>query len=205
VPPASTAVLGAGVLGQAAARAAVGLGGEVMLLDADVAQLRLAQHKLPRPVPTMVATAHNIERALSFADLVIASPAARGERAPLLVTRTMLRRMRPRSVFMDFAIDMGGCAETSRPTYFPNPTYTEEGVVHCCVPNMPTIVARSATKALSNTTRPWVLELAESGVGQALARNPLLRSGTYLRDGLCVMPSLCALFNLEPATLGAPD
>jgi len=203
VPPANTVILGTGVLGQAAARAAVGVGAEVMLLDADIGQLRAAVDRLPRAVPTMVATPHNIQRALAFADLVIASPASRGERAPILVTREMLRRMKPRSVFMDFAIDMGGCAETSRPSYFPEPTYVEEGVIHCCVPNLPTIVARSATQALTNTILPWVLELVDQGVDAALAANPMLRRGTYLRNGRCVMPSLCEMFDLPVDTTGA--
>jgi alanine dehydrogenase len=203
VPPANTVILGTGVLGQAAARAAVGLGAEVLLLDTDIAQLRRAQDRLPRPVPTMLATTHNVERALAFADLVIASPAARGERSPLLLTREMLGRMKPRSVFMDFAIDMGGCAETSRPTYFPNPTFVAEGVVHFCVPNLPAIVARSATQALTNTLLPLVLELADGGTDAVLAANPMLRRGTYLHRGRCVMPSLCELFNLAPETIGA--
>ncbi len=204
VPPANTVILGTGVLGQAAARAAVGLGAEVLMLDSDIGQLRLALHRLQRAVPTMIATAYNIERALAFADLVIASPASRGEPAPCLVTRDMLRRMKPRSVFMDFAIDMGGCAETSRPTYFPNPSYVAEGVVHFCVPNLPTIVARSATQALTNTVLPWVLELAEHGIDAVLKDNPMLHRGTYLHHGRCVNPTLRELFGLDPAAVGAP-
>jgi len=199
VPPANLVILGTGVLGQAAARAAVGLGAEVLLLDSDIAQLRRALDRLPRAVPTMIATPHNLERALAFADLVIASPAARGERSPVLITRAMLKRMKPRSVFMDFAIDMGGCAETSRPSYFPNPTYEAEGITHFCVPNLPTIIARSATQALTNTVLPWVLDLVEQGVDAAIAKDPMLRRGTYLHHGRCVMPSLCESFGLTPA------
>ena len=199
VPPANLVILGTGVLGRAAARTAVGLGAEVLLLDSDIGQLRHALGHLPHPVPTQIATPHNIERALSFADLVIASPAARGERAPTLVTREMLRRMKRRAVFMDFAIDMGGCAETSRPSYFPDPTYLEEGVRHFCVPNLPSIVARSATQALTNTVLPWVVELSDCGVDAALEVNPMLKRGTYLHHGLCVMPSLCELFDLPVA------
>jgi len=203
VPPANTVILGTGVLGQAAARAAVGVGAEVMLLDADIGALRRVLGHLPRAVPTMIATPHHIERALASADVVIASPAARGERAPLLITRDMLRRMKPRSILMDFAIDMGGCAETSRPSYFPDPTYIEERVRHFCVPNLPTIVAQSATQALTNTVLPWVVELGD-GIDAALKKNPMLRRGTYLHHGRCVMPQLAELFHWPmPAGAGA--
>ena len=196
VTPGQIVILGTGVLGQAAARAAVGLGAEVLLLDADIAQLRRALDRLPRPVPTMAATPHNIARALAFADLVIASPAARGDRAPVIVTRAMLGKMKPRSVIMDLAIDMGGCLETSHPTYFPQPTYETEGILHFCVPNLPTIAARSATQALTNTVLPWVLELADRGTEAALAENAALRRGTYLFGGKCVKESLAELFGL---------
>ncbi len=202
VPPANLVILGTGVLGQAAARAAVGIGAEVLLLDNDIGQLRRALDRLPRAVPTMVATPANLERALQFADLVIASPGSRGERAPLLITRALLRTMKPRSILMDLAIDMGGCCETSRPTSFPNPTYEAEGVTHFCVPNLSTIVARSATRALTNTVLPLVLELVEHGTDAALAQHPMLRRGTYLHHGRCAMPSLCESFGLDYQPVG---
>ena len=202
VPPANLVIIGAGVLGQAAARAAVGIGAEVLLLDNDIGQLRLALDRLPHAVPTMVSTPTNLERALLFADLVIASPGQRGERAPLLITRQLLRKMKPRTVLMDLAIDMGGCCETSRPTAFPDPTYEAEGITHFCVPNLSTIVARSATKALTNTILPWVLELVEGGTDEALARLPMLRRGTYLHHGRCAMQSLCESFGLDYQPLG---
>jgi alanine dehydrogenase len=202
VPPANLVILGTGVLGQAAARAAVGIGAEVLLIDNDIAQLRRAVDRLPRAVPTMVCNQQNLERALVFADLVIASPGARGERAPVLITRQLLRKMKPRSILMDLAIDMGGCAETSRPTSFPNPTYEAEGVTHFCVPNLSTTVARSATKALTNTILPWVLELVQEGIDTALAQNPMLRRGTYLHHGRCAMPSLCEAFGLDYQPVG---
>ncbi len=196
VAPASIVILGTGVLGRAAARAAVGLGATVLLQDSDIGQLRHALTHLPHHVPTQIANPQTVEHALTFADLVIASPASRGERAPVLVTREMLRKMKRRSVFMDLAIDMGGCAETSRPSYFPDPTFMEEGIRHFCVPNLPSIVARSATKALTNTVLPWVAELADHGVDAAIEVNPMLRRGTYLHHGDVVMPSLRELFDI---------
>ncbi|MEK6768534.1 MAG: alanine dehydrogenase [Gemmatimonadota bacterium] len=205
VPPAQLVILGAGVLGQAAARAAAGLGAEVLLLDVSTEKLREAVDRLPGRMPTMVASPHNIERALSFADLVIAAPAVHGDRAPVVITRAMLKRMKPRSVIMDFAIDMGGCLETSRPTYFPNPTYEVDGILHFCVPNLPAIVARSATLALTNTVGPWVMELAEKGTDAALAGDRALRRGAYLHGGRCVKESLSQLFGLPFQPFSVPE
>ena len=205
VPPANLVIIGAGVLGRAAACAAVGIGAEVLLLDVSVPQLRAVRERLPRQVPTMLATAHGIERALSFADLVISAPALRGERAPVCVSRAMLRRMKPRSVVMDLAIDMGGSLETSRPTYFPDPTYEAEGILHFCVPNLPSIVARSATTALTNTVLPWVLELAEKGADRTLRENEALRRGTYLHHGKVLRQPLAELFGLPFQPLGAGE
>jgi alanine dehydrogenase len=204
VPPATVVVLGAGVLGRSAAQAALGLGAQVVLLDRSVAHLRAAGRELDRPVPTFVATPPNIERALGFADLVIASPAVRGERAPILVPRSMLRAMRPRSVIMDLAIDMGGCCETSRPTEFPHALYEVDGVQHFCVPNLPSSAARSSTLALTSALLPYLLPALERGFGEeALRADPALLRGTYLFRGLCVKESLARLFGLEPHALDA--
>jgi alanine dehydrogenase len=200
VPPAHVVVLGAGVLGCSAAQAAAGLGAEVLVLDRSVARLREALARVQRPLPSMLATPPNIERALGFADLVIAAPALRGQRAPLLITRRMLSQMRPRSVIMDLAIDMGGCCETSRPTSVDNPVYEAEGVRHFCVPNLPSTAARSATLALTNALLPHLLPALESGLHEVLASGdtPLGR-GTYLMQGRCVSASLARLLGLAGA------
>jgi len=203
VPPGNLVVLGAGVLGQAAARAALGVGAEVLLLDRSVSHLRRAIATLSRPVSSMVATRTNLERALSFADLVIASPAIRGERAPVLVTRDMLELMKPRAVVMDLSIDMGGCLETSRPTYFPDPVYEVDGILHFCVPTLPAIAARSATRALTNALLPYVLEMANKGLEKALVESPDLRRGTYLYRGRCVSESIAQMFGLPHEPLPA--
>jgi alanine dehydrogenase len=196
VPPAQLVVLGAGVLGRAAARAALGAGALVTLLDISVEHLRRALAEAGQRVTTMLSTRTNLEKALSFADLVIAAPAVHGERAPLLVTRGMLKRMKPRSVVMDLAIDMGGCLETSRPTAFPDPVYEVDGVLHFCVPNLPSIAARTATLALTNVTLPYIAAVAEQGLEPALLRRPDLRRGTCLYDGRCLRESLARSFGL---------
>jgi alanine dehydrogenase len=189
-------VLGAGVLGRSAARAALGLGAQVTLLDRDVQHLREATLEIRGPVTTMLATRPNIEKALGFADMVLGAVAVHGQRAPLLVTRDMLAAMKPRSVVMDLSIDMGGCFETSRPTSFPSPVYEVDGILHFCVPNLPSAAARTATLALSNALLPYLAAVADAGVAAALAAHAELRRGAYLHAGRCVHESLARAFGL---------
>jgi len=197
VPPANFVVLGAGVLGCSAARAALGLGAQVTLLDVSVAHLRQAAGHLPSPVTSMLATLPNIEKALSFADLVLGAVAARGQRAPVLVTREMLRLMKPRTVILDLSIDMGGCFETSRPTTFASPTYEVDGILHMCVPNLPSVAARTATQALTNALLPYLQAVADCGIDDALRTHPDLARGTYLYRGRCASEPLARAFGVE--------
>jgi alanine dehydrogenase len=190
VPPANLVILGAGVLGGAAARAASGMGAQITLLDVSVPRLRQAMGALPGPVITYLATRPNIEKALTFADLVVGAVAVHGQRAPILVTRPMLHLMKPRSLVMDLAIDMGGCFESSRPTSFPNPTYEVDGILHFCVPNLPSTAARSATQALTSAVVPYLAALTDAGLDQALLDVPDLRRGVYLKRGVVVREAL---------------
>ncbi len=183
VAPANLAILGAGVLGRAAARAALGMGAQVTLLDVSVGHLRQALADLRFPVITYVATRPNLEKTLAFADLVLGAVAIHGQRAPILVTRPMLKLMKPRSVIMDLSIDMGGCVETSRPTSFPNPTFEVDGILHFCVPNLPSTAARTATHALTSAVLPYVSGIADLGLERALETMPDLRRGLYLEHG----------------------
>jgi alanine dehydrogenase len=196
VPPAEFVILGAGVLGRSAARAAVGAGAYVTLLDREVDRLRTAAVEIGRPLTTLLATRPNIEKALAFADLVLGAVAVRGRSTPLLVTRDMLRLMKPRSVVLDLSIDMGGCFETSRPTAFPDPLYEVDGILHFCVPNLPSVAARSATQALTNAVLPYLLEVAMTGFEAAAAARPELGRGTYLHRGRCASASLARSFGL---------
>ena len=198
VPPAHLVILGAGVLGRAAARAGLGAGADVTLLDINVERLRNAMLEVGRPVTTMLTTRPNLEKALSFADLVLGAVAIHGERAPILVTRPMLRLMKPRSVVMDLSIDMGGCFETSRPTAFPTPSYETDGVLHFCVPNLPSVAARTATLALTNVLLPYLSAVAERGLESALQQLPELRRGTYLHQGRCLREGLARALGLPP-------
>lgn len=197
VPSGNFVILGAGVLGRAAARAALGLGAQVTLLDQSVEPLREAAAQLRSPVTTMLATPPNIEKALSFADLVLGAVAVSGQRAPVLVTRHMLRLMKPRTVVMDLSIDMGGCFETSRPTSLGSPSYEVDGIVHVCIPNLPSGAARSATQALTNAILPYLTDIADLGIDAALRRHPGLARGVYLYEGRCSSPLVARTFGAE--------
>jgi alanine dehydrogenase len=197
IPPAHFVVLGAGVAGRAAARSAQGMGAQVTLLDIRVEALRLAAAELGRPLTTMLASPPNVAKAVAFADLVLGAVALHGRRSPVVVTRDLLRAMRPRTVVLDLSIDMGGCFETSRPTQFPYPTYEVDGVLHFCVPNLPATAARSATLALTNAALPYLEAVAEQGFEAALDALPELRRGVYVRAGRVERPSLARAFGLE--------
>ncbi len=197
IPPASLVILGAGTLGGEAARFGRGMGAHVVVLDRDVQALRRVQRSTPDEVPTMVATPTNIEKALAFADLFLCAVAVHGERTPVLVTREMLKSMKPRSVIMDLSIDQGGCCETSRPTDFSNPTYEVDGIIHFCVPNLPSTASRASTRVLTNSILPYVMEIANKGFEQAARDNSALCRGTYTHHGRCVREGLAASFGVD--------
>jgi alanine dehydrogenase len=197
VPPAHFVILGAGVLGRAAARAAIGLGAQVTLLDRSVGILRDVGREVPAGHTTMLATRPNIEMALSFADLVLGAVAVSGQRPPILVTREMLKKMKPRTVVMDLSIDMGGCFETSRPTTLASPTYEVDGILHMCVPNLPSVAARTATKAFTNATLPYLQTIAEQGIEGAVKAHPDLTRGILLYRGQCASETLARSFGVD--------
>jgi alanine dehydrogenase len=183
VAPAKVVVLGGGVSGTNAARMAVGLEASVTIIDRSLPRLKELDLQFGPRAATLFATAATIEQQVVAADLVIGAVLVPGSAAPKLVTREMVRQMRPGSVLVDIAIDQGGCFETSRPTTHSNPTYVAEGVVHYCVTNMPGAVARSSTFALTNATLPFVMALAEKGWRKALADDPHLLHGLNVHAG----------------------
>ena len=184
VPPAKVVVLGGGVSGTNAARMAVGLEASVIIIDKSLPRLKELDLQFGPRATTQFATTEAIEQAVLGADLVIGAVLVPGAAAPKLVSRAMVRKMRPGSVLVDIAIDQGGCFETSRPTTHSEPTYVEEGVVHYCVTNMPGAVARTSTFALNNATMPFVIALAEKGWKRALAEDPHLREGLNVHAGM---------------------
>lgn len=197
VPPAEVVIIGVGNLGRSAARTAIGLGARVTLLDINIDQLRRAMRQLGGSVVTATATRHHIEQALRYADvLIMAILMHGGGRAPVIVTREMVRSMKNGAVIIDTAIDQGGSVETSRPTTLNNPSYIEEGVVHYCVPNMSSAVPRTSSRVLANATLPYILEIADEGLENALRNHPSLARGVFLFRGHCCNAEIAELYGL---------
>ncbi len=190
VPPAKVVVIGGGVVGTNAARMAMGLEARVFVLDKSVRRLEELDFQFGSKLTTVFSTSAAIEEHVLSADLVVGAVLVPGAAAPKLVTREMVRQMKRGSVLVDVAIDQGGCFETSRPTTHAEPTYTEEGVVHYCVANMPGAVARTSTLALNNVTLPFALALADKGYRQALLDDPHLRAGLNVFRGRLTHPAV---------------
>jgi alanine dehydrogenase len=182
VLPGKVVVIGGGAAGINAARTATGLGADVTILEVDIERMRFLDITL-HTAHTLYSNESHLLSLLSSVDLLVGAVLVPGAKAPKLIRRDMLRRMRPNSVFVDIAIDQGGCAETSRPTTHDNPTFVEEGVVHYCVANMPGAYARTATQALTNATSRYVEMLADHGLEEACRRMPGLIDGINLMNG----------------------
>ena len=181
VPPAEVVIVGAGTSGTYAARAFKGLGAHVTVLDKDINALqRISQYETN--ITTVVSTPRNISRACEYADVLVGAVLVPGARSPIIITREMVKKMRHRSVFIDISIDQGGCSETSRPTTHDQPTYVEENVIHYCVPNMPGVVARTATYGFVNAAIEYILEIANLGVDKAI-ENPVIEAGVNTYKG----------------------
>jgi alanine dehydrogenase len=182
VPPAEVGILGAGTVGTYAARAFTGLGAHVTVLDRDISALQRL-NQCNGNIVTMLSTEHNIARMCEYADVLVGAVLVPGERAPIVVSREIVRKMKPRSVIIDISIDQGGCIETSRPTTHDHPTYVDEGVVHYCVPNMPGVVARTATYGFVNAAIGYILEIADLGADKAIAKNPAIAAAVNTHNG----------------------
>lgn len=183
VAPAEVVILGGGVSGTHAATIALGMGAEVTVLDRSADVLKRVATEFGGRVRTVFSNSANIAQYAARADLLIGTVLVPGAAAPKLITRDIVKTMKPGSVIVDISIDQGGCAETSRPTTHSNPTYVEHGVVHYCVTNMPGAVSRTSTFALNNVTLPFTLALADKGWRQALADDVHLSAGLNVADG----------------------
>ena len=171
------AIIGGGIVGTNACKIAVGIGAEVTVLDINARRLAYLDDIFGSAITTLYATEANLDIEAQAADILIGAVLVHGESAPKLVSRDLLRRMKPGAVLVDVAIDQGGCAETSRPTTHDDPIFIEEGVVHYCVANMPGAVAYSSTIALTSVTLPFGMQIAELGARKAAAANPAIKRG----------------------------
>jgi alanine dehydrogenase len=182
VLPGRVVILGGGTSGVNALRMAKGLGADATILDIDVERLRFLDIAIEN-LHTLYSNEANLDDLMPDCDLLIGAVLLPGAKAPKLITRAMLRKMKPGSVMVDISIDQGGCAETSRPTTHLDPVYVEEGVTHYCVANMPAAYARTATQALTNVTYRYVELLADFGLEGACKKQPTLIGGINTRDG----------------------
>lgn len=196
VMPGRVVVIGGGTSGVNAARMALGLNADVTILELDGERMRFLDLTMPN-VNTLYSNEANLINMLGTTDLLIGAVLVPGAKAPKLVTREMLRMMRPGSVFVDIAIDQGGCAETSRATTHHDPVYVEESVTHYCVANMPGAYARTSTQALSNATARYVELLADHGLEGACQRQPALTGGINTRDGRLTLQAVADAHGFE--------
>lgn len=197
IPASTVVILGAGTVGEFAARSALGNGAQVIILDRDVTKLREIESKLDRRVTTAISNQYYLNKVVKFADVLIGAISLRGEKNPYIITEEMVKTMKPGAVILDISIDQGGCIETSRPTSFSNPVFIKHNVTHYCVPNISSAVSRTASNALTNTLTSYILEIGDhANINSALWKNLTLRNGTYLYKGFSTKRNLTDLFGI---------
>ena len=196
VNPAKVLVLGGGVVGEAAAMMAAGLGADVTIADISLPRLRQLDIETPANVHTLYSSEHNIRQMLPTVDIIVGSVLVPGDKTPHLITREMLHLMEPGTVLVDVAIDQGGCFETSRPTTHSDPVYIEEGIVHYCVANIPGAVPNTSTLALTNATLRYAIALADKDWRQACKDDSALAKGLNIVEGKVVYKAIADVFNL---------
>ncbi|MEX1118950.1 MAG: alanine dehydrogenase [Terrimicrobiaceae bacterium] len=201
VLPGKVVVIGGGTSGVNAARMATGLGADVTILEVDFERMRFLDITM-HTAHTLYSSEASLLELLPTVDLLIGAVLVPGSKAPKLISREMLRMMKPGTVLVDIAIDQGGCAETSRPTTHDNPVYVEEGVTHYCVANMPGAYARTATQALANVTSRYIETLADGGLAEAEARHPGLLPGINIMGGKVTCPAVAAAHGLPFEKVG---
>lgn len=197
VPPGKVLVLGAGIVGIQAAKMAAGLGAHVTIMDINMKQLRYVNDVMPNHVVTEFSSEYNIRKRIKEADLIIGGVLIKGAKAPKLITKDMLKEMRPGTVVVDVAVDQGGCFETTKATTHEDPTYIVDDVVHYCVANMPGAVPYTSTVALTNVTLPYVIKLANEGWEKACNNNASLAKGLNIVKGKIVYKEIAEAFDME--------
>lgn len=196
VPPGKVLVLGGGIVGTQAAKMAAGLGAQVTIMDINLERLRYLADVMPANVITMYSNEYNIRQLIGTHDLIVGAVLIPGAKAPNLITRDMLKDMRPGTVLVDVAVDQGGCIETCKPTTHADPTFIIDDVVHYCVANMPGAVPYTSTIALTNATLPYAIQLADKGWKKACVDNQPLKLGLNVVNGKVVYKGVADAFNL---------
>jgi alanine dehydrogenase len=197
VDPGTVIIIGAGIVGVNAAKMACGLGAKVYILDKDLDRLRYLSDVMPSNCFLLMSTPATIRELIKISDVVVGAVLIPGAKAPRLITRDMLKTMKPGSVLVDVAIDQGGCFETSKPTTHGNPIYTIEGVIHYCVANMPGAVPKTSTFALTNATLPYAVEIANKGWKRAMIENEEIKYGANVVRGKVTYKGVAEAFNLD--------
>lgn len=197
VSPGKVLILGAGVVGVQAAKMAAGLGAHVTVMDVNMKRLRYVNDVLPSHVVTDFSSEYSIRQKIKDHDLIVGGVLIKGAKAPKLITREMLKEMRPGTVLVDVAVDQGGCMETTKPTTHENPTYIIDDVVHYCVANMPGAVPYTSTMALTNVTLSYVIKIADNGWEKACNNDKSLHKGLNIVNGKIVYKEISEAFDLE--------
>jgi len=197
VAPAAVVIIGAGVVGMNAARAVLGRGAQVIVLDKDIKRLRRIENILSKNITTVIANDYTIARGVKFADLLICAVQVKGEKVPHLVNTEMVKTMKEGAVIIDLSIDHGGCVESSRPTTISDPVFVEHGVIHFCVPNIPAMAARTASFGLSNAAIDYIVEISNNGLSNAVLGDSDFAKGICTYNGYCTNQIIAETFNLE--------
>ncbi|MBW2539369.1 MAG: alanine dehydrogenase, partial [Deltaproteobacteria bacterium] len=201
VDPGTVVIIGGGIVGTNAAKMACGLGAKVYLLDTDLDRLRYLSDVMPQNCFTLMSSPATIRRLIKEADLVVGAVLIHGAKAPRLITRDMLKQMKKGAVMVDVAIDQGGCFETSKPTTHDDSIYVVDGIIHYCVTNMPGAVSFTSTKALTNATLPYALEISQKGYKKAALENPEIAKGINIIKGKVTYKGVAEAFDLKHTPL----
>ncbi len=196
VPPATAVIIGSGVLARSALKAMLGAGAHTIVLGRYMDRLRELEEMTSGRVITLMASKYNLTRMSKIADILIGAVLRPGERAPIMITKDMVKGMKKGSLIIDLAIDQGGCIETSRLTTLDHPTFIDEGIIHYCVPNITSAVSRTSTKVLSNLVSPYLIEIGEKGIDRTLKDNQTLKKGVYMHKGTIVRKTIAERFGL---------
>jgi alanine dehydrogenase len=196
VPPATAVIVGSMILARSAIKAMIGAGAHTIALGRYIDKLKELEDMTQGRLVTLMASNYNLQRMAEIADILIGAVLRPGEKAPIMINREMVKKMKKGAIIIDLSIDQGGCIETSRPTSLEHPTFMEEAVIHYCVPNITSSVSRTSTKVLSNLVVPYLLQIGEDGINEALKRNQALRNGVYIYRKNMVKKNIAERFNL---------